>query len=357
MFHFFGDSNTACVEGIPPSFYLPADTALHAVPGATVAVDVPQQIQAATATPGDVAIIQGGVNDLYNASSPGDVASDLEFCRATALANGFSVAYVLPIYPHLNQQPKIEQVNSILNHDFAELYDLLVADDGMSLRPLYDKSDGLHLSPAGSRVVAKEVAKVGGLYYEHDWAFAGLPVELDIDSPTHLGRRWIVGPKPISGNPAGSDGYTGAFAAFQGSTPANFHATALIRLQRDEDAFFAFKFGGHEHEAIFAGHNYRGNMKSQADHWIKLTPYEQIGAAFDTAVNQYQQEITASFYDLDFDVIRFNGKIWAAVGDSMVVEGALVPPGMPQDDLLGFWGRMFSVLSFQVQPVSCVPVL
>jgi len=328
---FFGDSNAAGKRAVPASWYLDGlyDVENYAENGAGLD-DIVTQIQNATFAPGDVAIINGGINDLANGRSPQWVGD--KFADAVASVPAGTEAVRLPIYPYKPLQATVEAANALIG-GIGGLYTAL--SNGGDLEHEYDSLDGVHLSPAGQRVVAEEVDFV--VYDTGEWWFADA-VSLDVADADCLDRRWRTFHKPIAiaDGAAYEAGYAGALAAWM--PPSDFTIDATFELSRSAHSFFSVVINATAEEWIQIGINFNGDRKFRVAHWKRRVHSTDLITPFDITLDVPLAELGSdSFVEDDIRVTRLDGRVCVFSGGSLVADCEL-PAGLV-GDAVGFWMR------------------
>ena len=350
--HFFGDSNAAGKKAVPASFYLEGlhKVANHAESGSKL-VDVIAQVNAVSFEIGDVAVINGGINDLATGRTPGQVAADMEAILSAAPA--WVIKYVLPIFPYSPYRYAIEDSNARIAPAFESLYDVLAEDGG--LKPLYDSSDGLHLSCAGQRYVAfyLDLTVNAGIGVS-SWIFDGDGVSLVKTPADCIDRRWHVWPKPIptDGGSAYQEGYTGALAAWE--TPGDFTVDAEFSHSRSPTSFFSIVVNATAGEWVQIGLNFSNDHLFQIAHWKSKSFSRNLVEAFPVMVDVNLEDLGSdSFVENKLRVTVHRGRLYAFSDGGLIAECDL-PPGLP-GNAVGFWMRDCRLSRFDAGEADLTP--
>ena len=328
---FFGDSNAAGKRAVPASWYLdgPYEVENYAENGAGLD-EVVAQVQNVIFAPGDVAIINGGINDLANGKSPQWVGD--RFADAVAAVPAEIEVIRLPIYPYKPLQVEIKAANTLIG-GLSGLYDEL--SNGGDLEHEYDSLDGLHLSPTGQREVAENVDWVVSDVAQ--WGFADA-VSLDVTDADCLDRRWRTfhRPIPIADGAAYKTGYAGALASW--TPPGDFTIDASFELSRSIHSFFSVVVNATADEWVQIGINFNGDHKFRVAHWKKAVHSRDLVPPFDVDMGVPLAELGSdSFVECDTRVTRLNGRVYVFSGGNLVADCEL-PAGLV-GDAVGFWMR------------------
>jgi len=365
MLHFFGDSIGMGKLAVPASWYLADLTSVtnHAVAGADLDA-IKGQIQAASFAPGDIAVINGGVNDLALGSTPAQVDSKMQDC-VDAVPAGYAYR-VLPVFPYLPQASNISAANALLQTRFGNEFDSTVfaaledpVTSGLLLK--YYGVDGLHLSPAGQRVVAESLHNTLFTPDPTLWRFPSLSADITdgltpgTASPC-LGRRWEVWHSPIGydGSKVSTIGYAGALAALQ-TAPDNFTMRANVALNRtSQHSWFSFVSRATPTEWIQSGFNFAGQQLRVA-HWKSLVHTNNLTPP----VDDFEFKVAANKFfdarvDIELSLSHFDGDVYLAVNGEPVLQAAI--PGTLPGDKIGVWIRDCHVHSLTIEDLQCLPL-
>ena len=328
---FFGDSNAAGKQAVPASWYLdgPYEVENYAENGAGLD-EVVAQVQNVIFAPGDVAIINGGINDLANGKSPQWVGD--RFADAVAAVPAGVEVIRLPIYPYKPLQAAVEAANGLIG-GLGWLYSEL--SNGGERESEYDSLDGIHLSPSGQREVAGAVD--GEINDLGDWDHFDA-VSLDVTDADCLDRRWRTfhRPIPIADGAAHKTGYAGALAAW--TPPSDFTIDASFELSRSIHSFFSVVVNATADEWVQIGINFNGDHKFRVAHWKRAIHSRDLISPFDVDMGVPVAELGSdSFVESDIRVTRLNGRVYVFSGGNLVAD-CEIPAGLV-GNAVGFWMR------------------